>query len=498
MATITWTSTTAANWNTPAAWSGGVVPGVNDTAVFTSTANGGASGNCTLDVDVPVLGFKLLSNYSGTFSYNGRKLKVGNNGLGVCHIFKEVAESTNATLDIDCSDVILYSQQVNCTFYASCDLRLGGIGVARGTINADKIVTFRKSKHPEYDDFTPLTYYFHSGGRFDIYGILDVSEADRLQSDYRIGVPSLHFTTGTLRNTSGRILPVTGIYNGSLSVGRLDGQFDLSWTTRINNAVIQGDLRQFHDMNFLLSSSGAITSVSFANSTFDKMKIKTEQTVNTTVTLPSASDIYGDVIVTQTGAGAITLQTSGGGTPSFSIAGTNDQQIGVMNNTVNITANKLAGKTTFLTGIYELQSNAFFTGGLEFSATFAGIFYANDWDIHTESDINSSNASGTVRLGKLLLTGDKNQSIRLSENTDMSTINITKPSTADVTLSLTRNSNGYLVGNNICKTLINDASYVVIGNGAVLDCIYNAKGKAEFASDGNGTWRARGLIRQTV
>jgi hypothetical protein len=498
MATITWTSTSAANWNTPAAWSGGVVPGANDTAVFTSAANGGGSGNCTLDGDFSVLDFKLLTEYAGTFNYNGRKLKVGNNGQGICHIFKEVADSSNATLDLYCGDVILVSQHVLCTFYASCDLRLGGYGHGKAQINTEKTVTFRRSKHPDYAAFTPLTYYYVPEGRFDIYGILDMSEADRIHTYYRSSMAQLHFTSGVIRNTSGDVKTIKGERSGSLSVGRLEGLFNLDWDMFGTTIVIQGDLLQFADIQMSTYMNASTTNITLTNAIFDRLKFTANHAANMTVTLPEASEIHGDVIVTQNGAGAVTLQKSGGGTPAFAIAGTNDQQLSVLNNTVNITANKLAGKTTFLTGIYELQNNATFTDGLEFSATFSGMFYANEWDITTEGDIDSSNAAGLVRFGKLLLKGEKNQSIKFSENTNVSNMNITKPNSGDVTCSLTKLSTGYIVGYNICKTLINDASYIVIGDGAIIDCIYHAKGDAYFTSDGNGTWRARGMIRQPL
>ena len=63
MATITWTSAVAGNWNTGSNWSGGVVPGSADDVVFDGTG----SGDCTVDVNVDINSI-YFNSYTGTFS----------------------------------------------------------------------------------------------------------------------------------------------------------------------------------------------------------------------------------------------------------------------------------------------------------------------------------------------------------------------------------------------------------------------------------------------
>jgi hypothetical protein len=428
-----------ANWNTPAAWSGGVVPGANDTAVFTSAANGGGAGNCTLDVDPVILGFKLLTEYAGTFNYNGRKLKVGNNGQGVCHIFKDVADTTNSTLDLYCSDVILYTQHVLCTFYASCDLRLGGLGHGKALINAEMTVTFRKSKHPDYAAFVPLTYYYHLEGRFDIYGILDVSEASHIYIFYNNLLPSLHFTSGVIRNTNEAVKMIKAERAGSLSVGRLEGLFNLSWEFYGNNSVMQGNLRQFIDVQ-MSTFTNAITALTFANAVFDRLKFTANQPGNMTVTLPAASEIYGDFVFSQNGSGVTTLQKTGGGAPDFALTGTNDQTISLIANSALISADKPAGSVTLRSGEYRLTKDSRFIDGIVFGDTTS--FHSGGWSITTQVNINTSQTVGTITLAALVLIGAKDQTINVpnvTANEQPLCIELAKPGgNVDLTVNISR------------------------------------------------------------
>ena len=78
MAEILWIgngSNTA--WHTPTNWQGGVVPDINDTAVFTNTG----TGNCTLANNATIGGLKVFGNYAGDFRFNGNSLTVSNDVL---------------------------------------------------------------------------------------------------------------------------------------------------------------------------------------------------------------------------------------------------------------------------------------------------------------------------------------------------------------------------------------------------------------------------------
>jgi hypothetical protein len=67
----TWLPNSPSNWNTPANWSGSVLPTSIDTASFDVN-----DGNCTLDVSPFVAGIQFTGSYMGTFFFNNKKLSV--------------------------------------------------------------------------------------------------------------------------------------------------------------------------------------------------------------------------------------------------------------------------------------------------------------------------------------------------------------------------------------------------------------------------------------
>lgn len=74
-ADITWIGSGVHNWNSAAAWVGGVVPGVGDRVLFTGT------GTCNLDVNATVAHFEFQAGFSGTFNQNAFTLTVNPNGV---------------------------------------------------------------------------------------------------------------------------------------------------------------------------------------------------------------------------------------------------------------------------------------------------------------------------------------------------------------------------------------------------------------------------------
>lgn len=78
-----WIKTTSAIWNDTANWSststgssGFSVPGVNDTAYFTSSKN----GSCTLDVNISVKHLNIGAGYTGTIVQGGYSVTIGTTG----------------------------------------------------------------------------------------------------------------------------------------------------------------------------------------------------------------------------------------------------------------------------------------------------------------------------------------------------------------------------------------------------------------------------------
>jgi hypothetical protein len=355
MATILWTSATAANWNTPSAWQGGVVPGVNDIAVFTSVGNGGGAGNCTLDIDPTILGWELHANYVGTFNYNGKQFKVGNAGVGKCFIGKEVAQSNGASLLLYCKDVLLTSQHVQIIFYENCNLWLADYGIGKMQIQSNKTVTFRRSAHPDYASFTPKPNFIHSEGLVAIYGTLDVSEAWTILSINREAVPQWYFLLGTIRNTGTHNILFEGHSQGNFSVGKLEGNFSLDFTIGVNNCLIENDLRQFTNVAITVDNNSSITGFSMVNATYNQVKFTMNAPQHVRGIMPdTVQTLTGDFTVTQTGVGELILQTQDSvGAPKFILTGGNDQVIDIAKATfyspVNIKSNKVGGLVTITT-----------------------------------------------------------------------------------------------------------------------------------------------------
>ncbi|MDZ4217082.1 MAG: LamG-like jellyroll fold domain-containing protein, partial [Candidatus Gracilibacteria bacterium] len=72
-----WLGTTSNAWNTGSNWSGGVVPGPSDVALFEASSN----INCSVDVAVDVKGIDIQVPYSGTISQNAYTMAIGSDGL---------------------------------------------------------------------------------------------------------------------------------------------------------------------------------------------------------------------------------------------------------------------------------------------------------------------------------------------------------------------------------------------------------------------------------
>lgn len=128
MATITWTSAVAGNWNTGANWSGGVVPGAADDVVFDGTG----VGNCTLDVNATVLSVSANAGYTGAIDLGTNNLSVTGNftldhGGGIdfgsgTHVFSGFFDVKDCgTLDYATSSVELAGTGTNMLTWSATD-----------------------------------------------------------------------------------------------------------------------------------------------------------------------------------------------------------------------------------------------------------------------------------------------------------------------------------------------------------------------------------------
>jgi hypothetical protein len=365
MANILWIGNgTDVNWSTPANWQGGVVPDVanDDIAIFTSVANGGGSGNCTVDTNPYILGFKLLSDYAGTFNLNEKSLFVGKNGEGVFHVLKSLAYSASNTVNLYCRDIFIGATwQTQNTYHVDCDLRTGNVFSTGNTylgtmiINAGVIVTLRDTPHPDYPSMYVFKVLKHNTGSRTINGTFDMSKCSEWNFTIYSGTPNLDFVTGTLKNTSENICKISG-HTGNIQVGMVEGLFSMNLSSiyvgAATTANIMGDLRQFKDVIIVLTSTSIIT-YNMVGSIFNHLQLVSNTTQNIIVTLPETSEIYGNFIVTQTSTGAITLQKPGGGSPLLILDGTQNQTIEIVQNTTAmptlVKSNKLGGKVTLNT-----------------------------------------------------------------------------------------------------------------------------------------------------
>ncbi len=75
---FTWVGLGAdSNWSTGANWQGGVAPGVNDTAIFTSAT----TRNCYININAALKGITMLSGWTGKLVQNaGITITIGSNG----------------------------------------------------------------------------------------------------------------------------------------------------------------------------------------------------------------------------------------------------------------------------------------------------------------------------------------------------------------------------------------------------------------------------------
>ncbi len=78
-----WVATTNSNWNNTANWSttsggssGATAPGASDIAIF----DGGGLGNCAIDVNINVVGFNVVTGYTGTISQGSFIMSIGFSG----------------------------------------------------------------------------------------------------------------------------------------------------------------------------------------------------------------------------------------------------------------------------------------------------------------------------------------------------------------------------------------------------------------------------------
>jgi hypothetical protein len=88
LANFTWVG--SGNWSNPANWQGGVVPGVNDTAVFSSAS----TANCVVDINPTIAALQINSGYSGTITLSNGLTIQGDATLSGGHIDGTTGHST--------------------------------------------------------------------------------------------------------------------------------------------------------------------------------------------------------------------------------------------------------------------------------------------------------------------------------------------------------------------------------------------------------------------
>jgi|GEM_PF-5376024 len=378
MPEIKWIASSAANWNTASAWQGGVVPGIGDTAVFTSLANSGGDGNCTLDANTSVGGLKLLNDYAGTFSQNGQPLTVGNAGTGELHILK--AAVLNNAVNFYGNDFYYYTLSTTNTqtiyFFTDCDCRMN-VSMRSHSIATGATVTMRNSRHSLYPAMAVFSNFRFNGGTATVNGVLDLTEMTNYNIQYSTA-PTFNASNGILRNRSSASKPIAG-NPLHFTFGQLDGLFDLNmeYTAGANARTITGDFRRFADAFITFGTGYQGAPIHLSASVIDRLAVITNSPLNSLIILPDVSDITGDFTVTQNGDGKILFQTASAGTPQFTLIGTADQIMDAGDNTVGLCANKQAGLVTISGGDFHLTADSTFPDGLDFAPWYSGCFRQN-------------------------------------------------------------------------------------------------------------------------
>ena len=123
MAEIKWIgngSNTA--WNSSTNWQSGVVPGMDDTAVFTGTPEGG-DGNCTLTDSVDGVTLRFESGYAGTFATNGHALNL--TGFDASQTVSGVIDLRNSTITNN-GDFLIDGTSNTSLLVTGCTLMMTG------------------------------------------------------------------------------------------------------------------------------------------------------------------------------------------------------------------------------------------------------------------------------------------------------------------------------------------------------------------------------------
>ncbi|MBE7466924.1 MAG: hypothetical protein HS116_25925 [Planctomycetes bacterium] len=405
----------AANWSATSGGSGGAtVPGASDIAIF----DGGGLGNCTFNLNVSVLGFRILTGYTGVIAQGAFTFTVG-----LSNYSQDAATFGSGSANITMTGSFTLNGGSFTTTSGATAINAPAT-LSGGTLTANGPITFGTASSLALDGgtfaagasaitFTSPASATQSAGFFNAStGTLTVGGSWTMAGGVFNGAAGAVVFTGgfTLNAGTFKVPSTTVTSNGGWTVS--GGAFDLSNNGTVvfgNTQTIQGS----HTLGNVRFNDGSSTARTYT------VSFGTVLTVSGTLGLSSglagnAADLIntgtlealGDISVLDAGGGI-------GGTATLRIAGTGAQTLTGSGSTTSgnlppIEIAKPSG-TLFLSGIVRTASHWTYTSGtLDTSGhtmVFAGTLTISG--THTLGDVSfndnaAANAVYTIAFGTTL------------------------------------------------------------------------------------------------
>lgn len=255
MTEIKWIGTGAnTSFHTSSNWQGGMVPGMEDTAVFDASA----PGNCILNEPVTLFSLKVLPSYQGAFNANGKKITI--NG-GVLWLLKGTTAviTVNGEIDFTGTEAAFYSVELknlrdikirggtDCTWW--WNPVSGSLSNVFRDILQEQGSTLRLNSGMFYDTGLNFSSYysFESVGKQDWHGKI-ISTAGKTSSGSRFAGEVVFHKTGEFDVSARSLFWFTSNSTGCVTAEagcRVHGEISLA--ARYNGVMVLNpcDFRSF-------------------------------------------------------------------------------------------------------------------------------------------------------------------------------------------------------------------------------------------------------------